>query len=108
MDVGVIELATIYDRVRENPEIPHRTGDRARNEAYREIVYSLLDSIPDEPGWYCWQSSKGKILYVGQSSKKKTFSLRARLREELLEEYVANTWTDGSCSRVGPRAGAGD
>jgi len=91
MKTGLIKLEALYDFVRQHPEVPHRTKDRQIYQAYRFVVLELLAGVPHEAGWYAWFRGSGvpSLVYVGQAHEGKTSSLYSRLREELLEEYVA-------------------
>ncbi|MBW2005402.1 MAG: hypothetical protein JRI72_12515 [Deltaproteobacteria bacterium] len=91
MKSGIVKLDSLYGFVSQNRDVPHRTKDRRVYFPYKKLVLDSLSDVPTEPGWYAWfqRSSVLPPIYIGQSSKGKTSSLNARLKEELLEEYVA-------------------
>jgi hypothetical protein len=91
MYTGYMNLDSLCDFARCNPEVPHRTKDITLYQEYRAVVVELLKSVPCEAGWYIWYRSAAPNppIYIGQSREGKTSSLQARLLEELLEEYVA-------------------
>lgn len=95
---GIVSLKSAYNLIKENPDPPHRKNDIILYSAYRKIIRSAIDQIPYEAGWYAWIAPNPKdiekdeqnlVRYIGQSQKRKTSSLRARIEEELLEESVA-------------------
>ena len=88
---GIVELNNLYAFACEHPDVPHRTQDKDVYLSYRKEVCKLIEKVPDKPGWYAW-FKRGDVrgpIYIGQSHEGKTSHLRARLLEELLEEYVA-------------------
>ena len=90
---GLIKLNPVYEFVSDHREIPHRTNDRDIYDPYRKLILSLMliSNVPKEPGWYVWfnRSKVPPPIYIGKSSKGKTSHIYARLKEELLEDYVA-------------------
>ncbi|MFC1513597.1 hypothetical protein ACFL5P_01175 [candidate division KSB1 bacterium] len=108
IDSGIISLDILYNFVKvkndkgEYREIPHRTKDKEVYIPYRELVEKIVSSIPEDPGWYAWfKKGTSKPNYIGVSSKGKTSDLKARIFEELKEEYVAFWFTvDEDCAEV--------
>lgn len=90
MKSGIVELENLYAFARKHPDVPHRSQDKNVYEPYRREVEGLIGNVPANAGWYMW-FKKGDVhaIYIGQSHEGKTSHLQARLREELLEEYVA-------------------
>lgn len=90
MKSDIIELVNLYVFAREHPDVPHRTQDKDVYKRYRCEVTKLMVDVPPEPGWYMWfKKGEQRPIYIGQSHEGKTSSLRARVLEELLEEYAA-------------------
>jgi hypothetical protein len=90
MRSGTIRFDDLLEHVRNHPEIPHKEeGSFAQ---FKSIYEHLVNGVDDVPGWYAWLEPKGlnlTIVYIGQSQTRKTASLRARIREEFLDEFVA-------------------
>lgn len=90
MHSGLISFNTLFEYIRRHKEIPHKT--EAAFVGYKDHYLNLCRTIPEIPGWYAWVQSVNcppKIIYIGQSQTRKTASLRSRIREEFLDEYVA-------------------
>lgn len=94
MDIstGHINLFDLYGFAASHPKL---VSGKDRDMAdYGALVRSVVGQVPDDkPGWYLWGrfNSIGywETIYFGKAGKKKTSSLRARIREELLDERAA-------------------
>lgn len=86
---GHIHLFDIYKFIAGNPKlVSGKNGDMS---GYTKLVNSIVSSIPnDKPGWYIWGKFNNvgwwETVYLGKAGNKKTSSLRARIKEELLDE----------------------
>jgi hypothetical protein len=90
MQSGTISFTQLFDYIKHHKEIPDKND--AAFAGFKDLYVQLCRQIADIPGWYAWvQFSNGaaKIVYVGQSQTRKTASLKARLTEEFLDEFVA-------------------
>ena len=93
MRYGSISLDRITEFVRSHPVVPHPKKHRDIRKKYLELVNDLLKEVPEDSGWYAWiDSHEKRAVYIGQSFKRNTSSLRARLTEEFRDECVA-FWT---------------
>jgi hypothetical protein len=92
LTAGHIHIFDLYRFVAEHPNLVSKKNGNMRE--YTKLVTSLVDSIPkDKPGWYLWGRFNDvgfwKSIYLGKAGNKKTSSLRARIKEELLDERAA-------------------
>ncbi len=89
---GHIDLFDIYKFVATHPAfVSGKNGDMGE---YTTLVNTVVESIPkDTPGWYLWGNFNDTgfwhTVYLGKAGNKKTSSLRARIKEELLDERAA-------------------
>lgn len=89
LQTGHIHLFDIYKFVAGNPKlVSGKNGDMS---GYTKLVNNIVSSIPnDKPGWYLWGKFNNvgwwETVYLGKAGNKKTSSLRARIKEELLDE----------------------
>jgi hypothetical protein len=91
IQTGHIDLFDIYKFVASHPKfVSGKNGDMGE---YTKIVNSVVASIPANAGWYLWGRFNDvgfwETVYLGKSGNKKTSSLKARLKEELLDERAA-------------------
>lgn len=90
MTSGTISFARLFDYIRRHPDIPHK--DEPSFQGFKDIYLQLVRNIPELPGWYAWirhTAAANEIIYIGQSQSRKTASLKARIQEEFLDEFVA-------------------
>jgi hypothetical protein len=91
LEAGHTQLFGIYNFVAQNPEFV--AGRGAMRKAYAECIANCTNKIPEEAGWYLWGRFNDigwwDTVYLGKSGKQKTSSLRARIREELTDEWAA-------------------
>lgn len=91
MKSGHFNIFPILEFVAEHPQIPSRSKGDFR--LYAKMVNRLTIAIPKEQGWYLWgkfsENSKWETFYLGKSGKRKTSSLRPRIKEELSNERIA-------------------
>ena len=90
MQSGTIPFTRLFDYIKRHKEIPHK--DDPAFGGFKDLYLQLCRQIADIPGWYAWvrfTNGASSIVYVGQSQTRKTASLKARLTEEFLDEYVA-------------------
>jgi hypothetical protein len=88
---GHIHLFDIYKYVAEHPKfVSGKDGDMRE---YTKLVNKLVESIPTQAGWYNWGRVNDvgfwETVYLGKSGNKKTSSLKARIKEEILDERGA-------------------
>jgi len=91
IQTGHIHLFDIYKFVAEHPKlVSGRGGDTTE---YTRLVSKLVESIPAQAGWYNWGRINDvgvwETVYLGKSGNRKTSSLKARIKEELLDERGA-------------------
>jgi hypothetical protein len=92
IETGHIDLFDIYKYVATHPNyVSGKNGDML---SYTKLVNEVVKPIPkDKPGWYLWGRFNDvgfwEIVYLGKAGNKKTSSLYARIREELLDERAA-------------------
>lgn len=88
---GYISFDRLFQYIKGYTEIPHK--DDAVFTGYKNLYLQLIVNVADISGWYAWvkiQSNvKKQVVYIGQSQTRNTSSLKARLKEEFLDEYVA-------------------
>ncbi len=93
MQFDHIEFKKLFGFIRQHPEIPHKQNDKEVFAPFQELYLQLVKTVSDIPGWYAWskspRDSEKPVIYIGQSQTRNTSSLRARLKEEFLDEYVA-------------------
>lgn len=90
MESGAISFSQLFEYIRQHPEIPHKGHPSFLG--FKALYLQLVKSVADIPGWYAWiqvGADSRKVVYIGQSQTRKTASLRARLKEEFLDEFVA-------------------
>jgi len=85
---GHIHLFDLYKYIAEHPKfVSGKDGDMGD---YTKLVNEVVASIPNKAGWYNWGRINDvgfwETIYLGKSGNKKTSSLQARIREELLDE----------------------
>lgn len=89
---GHLDLFDIYKYVATHPNfVSGKNGDML---SYTKLVNGIVDHIPkDKPGWYLWGRFNDvgfwETIYLGKAGNKKTSSLYARIKEELLDERLA-------------------
>jgi len=92
IETGHIDLFDIYKYVATHPSfVSGKNGDMLE---YTRLVNQITKPIPkDKPGWYLWGRFNDvgfwETVYLGKAGNKKTSSLYARIREELLDERAA-------------------
>jgi len=92
IETGHIDLFNIYKYVATHPTfVSGKNGDMLE---YTRLINQITKSIPkDKPGWYLWGRFNDvgfwETVYLGKAGNKKTSSLYARIREELLDERAA-------------------
>lgn len=91
IQTGHIHLFDIYKFVAEHPKfVSGKNGDMGD---YTKLVNALVESIPTKAGWYNWGRVNDvgvwETIYLGKSGNRKTSSLKARIKEELLDERMA-------------------
>lgn len=92
IETGHIDLFDIYKYVATHPiYVSGKNGDMLE---YTKLVNEITKSIPkDKAGWYLWGRFNDvgfwETVYLGKAGNKKTSSLYARIREELLDERAA-------------------
>ena len=90
MQSGNISFDRLFDYIKIHAEIPHK--DEPAFSGFKDLYLQLVKGVADMPGWYAWiknTNGSSKSIYIGQSQTRKTASLRARLKEEFLDEFVA-------------------
>jgi hypothetical protein len=90
MNSGVIPFSRLFDYIKKHRDVPRKT--ESEFEEFKKLYLSLVKDVGDVPGWYAWvRMGEGhpKVIYIGQSQVRKTASLRARLKEEFLDEFIA-------------------
>ena len=89
---GHLNLFDVYRFVAAHPAfVSGKNGDMGE---YTKLVNKIVESIPNNtPGWYLWGNFNDTgfwhTVYLGKAGNKKTSSLRARIKEELLDERAA-------------------
>jgi len=91
LDSGHVNLFDIYKFVATHPKfVSGKNGDMGE---YTKLVSAIVESIPKQAGWYLWGRFNDvgfwETVYLGKSGNKKTSSLYARIKEELLDERNA-------------------
>ncbi len=91
IQTGHLGLFDIYSYVAAHPKfVSGKNGDMLE---YTKLVNGLAHNIPRQAGWYLWGRFNDvgfwETVYLGKAGNKKTSSLYARLREELLDERAA-------------------
>ncbi len=87
---GVIDLASLFSYIKHHPDIPHKKEPEFA--PFKSLYLKLVEQIPGLPGWYVWvngSSKKNRIVYIGQSAEGNSATLKARIKEEFQDEYVA-------------------
>jgi hypothetical protein len=90
MQSGSISFSGLFGHIRKHREIPHKNEPSFT--AFKDLYFELVQPIASIPGWYAWtkvENGSPSPVYIGQSQSRKTASLRARLTEEFLDEFVA-------------------
>lgn len=91
LETGHLNLFDIYRFVAAHPKfVSGINGDMG---VYTKIVGRVVENIPAKPGWYLWggfnEVGFWHTIYLGKAGNKKTSSLKARIKEELLDERAA-------------------
>lgn len=92
IETGHLDLFDIYKYVATHPNfVSGKNGDMR---SYTKLVNEITKPIPkDKPGWYLWGRFNDvgfwETVYLGKAGNKKTSSLYARIKEELLDERAA-------------------
>lgn len=89
---GHINIFPIYQFIAEHPNLVSAKNNDMRG--YTALINKIVSGIPnDRPGWYLWGKFNNigywETIYLGKAGNNKTSSLRARLKEELLDERTA-------------------
>jgi len=88
---GHIHLFDIYKFVAEYPKLV--SGKDGDMHSYTKVVNQITQSIPVKAGWYNWGHFNNvgfwETIYFGKTGNKKTSSLKARIKEEILDERGA-------------------
>lgn len=90
LDSGTISFTSLFEYIKQHPEIPHKAEPAFSG--FKHLYLKLVQHVADIPGWYAWVravDSRPRIIHIGQSQTRKTASLKARLTEEFLDEFVA-------------------
>jgi hypothetical protein len=91
LTTGHLNLFDIYRFVAVHPKfVSGKNGDMGD---YTKLINMIVESIPIQPGWYLWGRFNDvgfwETVYLGKAGNKKTSSLKARIREEMLDERAA-------------------
>lgn len=92
ISTGHFNLFNVFDFVASNPQMS--SGKVGNLKQYTTLINELVSSVPsDQAGWYLWGRFNDigwwETIYLGKAGNKKTSSLRARLKEEMIDERIA-------------------
>ena len=87
ISTGHFDLFKIYSVVAGCPKF---LFGREELKIYSAVVNSIIENVPKKAGLYLWgrfnDTGWWETIYLGKAGNKKTSSLQARLREELMDE----------------------
>lgn len=87
INTGHFDLFKIYSVVANNPKF---LFGREELKTYSATVNDIIENVPKKAGLYLWGRFNDvgwwETIYLGKAGNKKTSSLKARLREELMDE----------------------
>jgi len=98
LKTGHFMLDPLLDFARNSPQLPRDIHDPWQWRECAEVISTMMSGAPaDLSGWYWWgrlNEAGWETVYLGMTRKRKTSSLYARLKEEMLEEGTIAIWAD--------------